>query len=81
MAEILRAWDDEDDEMVEFIQNSKAGGQNLSRSANGSAAVSRSGVNRAVPTYSASTVRSAKTIILFISFFGVVSLITYKFIN
>ena len=73
MAEILRAWDDEDDEMVEYIQNSKANGVNLSRNANGSAAVSGVGAERAIPTYSASSVRAAKTICLFICFFGLVS--------
>lgn len=75
MAEILRAWDDEDDEMVEFIQNSKADRENLnsvvsSRNVNGSAAVSAS---PRAPTYSKSTVRVAKTICLFVSFFGLVS--------
>lgn len=73
MAEILQAWDDEDDEMVEYIQNSKAGGKNLSRDANGSVAVSGVGASGAVPTYSASTVRFAKTVCLFVCFFGLVS--------
>ena len=73
MAEILRAWDDEDDEMVEFIQNSKADGQHLSRNANGLTAGSWVGTSRVLATYSPSSVRSAKTICLFISFFGLVS--------
>ena len=74
MAEILRAWDDEDDEMVEFIQNSKADGQHLSRNANGLTAGSGVGASRVqLATYSPSSVRSAKTICLFISFFGLVS--------
>lgn len=73
MAEILRAWDDEDDEMAEFMENSKAGGQHLSRNGNGLTAASGVGASRALATYSPSSVRSAKTICLFISFFGLVS--------
>ena len=81
MAEILRAWDDEDDEMVEYMQSSKADRENLSsaaaRNANGSAAVSRGSPKVAI--YSPSTVRVAKTICLYVSFFGLVSKILELF--
>jgi len=73
MAEILRAWDDEDDEMVDFIRTSKANRENLSsacsRNTNGSATVAK---------YSPSSVRVAKTVCLFVSFFGLVSRISYS---
>ena len=73
MAEILRAWDDEDDEMVDFIQTSKANRETLSsassRNTNGSATVAK---------YSPSSVRVAKTVCLFVSFFGLVSTISYS---
>ena len=73
MAEILRAWDDEDDEMVDFIRTSKAKRENLSsacsRNTNGSATVAK---------YSSSSVRVAKTVCLFVSFFGLVSRISYS---
>ena len=76
MAETLRAWDDEDDEMVDFIQTSKANHENLSsassRNTNGSAAVAK---------YSPSSVRVAKTICLFVSFFGLVSRISSYFLH
>ena len=73
MAEILRAWDDEDDEMVEYLQKSKANGANLSRNINGQATASGVSADKAVPRYSASSVRAAKTICLYVSFFGLVS--------
>ena len=72
MAEILRAWDDEDDEMVDSIRTSKANRETLSsassRNTNGSATVAK---------YSSSSVRVAKTVCLFVSFFGLVSTISY----
>ena len=71
MAEILRAWDDEDDEMVDSIRTSKANRETLSsaspRNTNGSATVAK---------YSPSSVRVAKTVCLFVSFFGLVSTIS-----
>lgn len=73
MAETLRAWDDEDDEMVEYLQKSKANGANLSRNVNGEATASGVSASKAVPRYSSSSVRAAKTVCLYVCFFGLVS--------
>ena len=73
MAEILRAWDDEDDEMVDYLQKSKANGANLSRDVNGQATTSGVSASKAVPRYSSSSVRAAKTVCLYVCFFGLVS--------
>ena len=73
MAEILRAWDDEDDEMVEYLQKSKANGANLSRNVNGEATASGVSASKGVPRYSSSSVRAAKTVCLYVCFFGLVS--------
>lgn len=68
MAEILRAWDDEEDEVVDFMRTSKTNRGNLSsassQSTNGSTTVAK---------YSPSSIRVAKTMCLFVSFFGLVS--------
>ena len=83
MAEILRAWDDEDDEMVEFIQNSKESRENLSSAAsritNSPAPGSRRGSK--VATYSPFSVRVAKTVCLYVSFFGLVSIFFPNFLT
>ena len=68
MAEILRAWDDEEDEMVDFIRTSKTNRENLS-----SASPQNTNSSTTVAKYSPSSVRVAKTICLFVSFFGLVS--------
>ena len=76
MAEILRAWDDEDDEMVEFMQSSKSFGGGLDKSyihrTAGNGSVSESSLRRS-SKYSSKTVRATKTLCLFVSFFGLVS--------
>ncbi|KAL9978346.1 hypothetical protein ACROYT_G015847 [Oculina patagonica] len=68
MAEILRAWDDEDDEMVEFMADREDLSSAASRNANGSSTGPRGSPK--VATYSPSTVRVAKTLCLYVSFFG-----------
>ncbi len=72
MAEILRAWDDEDDEMVEFMADRENLSSAASRNANGSSTGPRGSPK--VATYSPSTVRVAKTLCLYVSFFGLVSM-------
>ena len=76
LAAIRRAWDDEDDEVVEFTNNSKVDqklSSLLSGNASGSTAVSDA-LSHRVPTYSLTTVRAAKTICLFVCFLGLVSI-------
>ena len=67
MAEVLRAWDDEEDEMVDFIRTSNANSENLSRASSRNTTGSET-----VVKYSPSSVRKAKTFCLFVSFFGLV---------
>ena len=71
MAETLRAWDDEEDEVVEFMQSKKDGSR---QNTNGSSSLPSVGASRPVARYSPSTVRCAKTLCLYTSFFGLVSL-------
>lgn len=67
MAETLRAWDDEEDEVVEFMQSKKDGSR---QNTNGSSSLPSVGASRPVARYSPSTVRCAKTLCLYTSFFG-----------
>ena len=59
--------------MVEYLQKSKANGTNLSRNVNGEATASVVSASKAVPRYSSSSVRAAKTVCLYVCFFGLVS--------
>lgn len=83
MAEILRAWDDEDDEMVEFIQSSKvtenSGGfdevdMNSGQFGEDTNSLQRSRAGHP-QIWSAGLVRNCKTAFLFASFFGLVRII------
>ena len=67
MAEVLRAWDDEEDELVDFIRTSNANSENLS-----SASSRNTTGSETVVKYSPSSVRKAKTFCLFVRFFGLV---------
>ena len=73
---MVNTWDDKNDELDECIENSKANDAQLSR--NGSAAISFTNEDALRATtksarYSASSVRAARTVCLFVSFFGLVS--------
>ena len=74
-AEMVNTWDDKNDELDECIENSKANDAQLSRNTDGSAAISFTNEDapRATARYSASSVRAARTVCLFVSFFGLVS--------
>ena len=74
-ADMVNTWDDKNDELDECIENSKANDVQLSRNTDGSAAISFTNEDapRATARYSASSVRAARTVCLFVSFFGLVS--------
>ncbi|PFX24485.1 sodium-dependent glucose transporter 1A-like [Stylophora pistillata] len=68
LAEIRQTWDAEESEVEEFVANeSKGRRQNLSSLISGNASVSSS---HGIPTYSLYTVQVAKSICLFVCFFG-----------
>ena len=75
---MVNTWDDKNDELDECIENSKANDAQLSRNTDGSAAISFTIEDAPRATtrsarYSASSVRAARTVCLFVSFFGLVS--------
>ena len=72
---MVNTWDDKSNELDECIENSKANDAQLSRNTDGSAAISFTNEDapRATARYSASSVRAARTVCLFVSFFGLVS--------
>lgn len=72
LEEIRRTWDEEESEVEEFVNDSKGRRQNLSSLISGNASVSSS---HGVPTYSLHSVQVAKSLCLFVCFFGLVSLL------
>ena len=73
---MVNTWDDKNDELDECIENSKANDAQLSRNTDGSAAISfanEDDATRATTRYSTSSVRAARTVCLFVCFFGLVS--------
>ena len=75
---MVNTWDDKNDELDECIENSKANAAQLSRNTDGSAAISFTNEDALRATtrsarYSASSERAARTVCLFVSFFGLVS--------
>lgn len=72
---MVNTWDDKNDELDECIENSKVNDAQLSRNTDGSAAISFTNEDapRATARYSASSVRAARTVCLFVCFFGLVS--------
>jgi len=72
---MVNTWDAKNDELDECIENSKANDAQLSRNTDGSADISfiNEDAPMATARYSTSSVRAARTVCLFVCFFGLVS--------
>ena len=75
---MVKTWNDKNDELDECIEKSKAHDAQPSRNTDGSAAISFTNEDASRATtrsarYSTSSVRAARTVCLFVSFFGLVS--------